>query len=191
MRMSTITVFCGSTPGTKPIYRESALALASAMTAQGIDLVYGGGNRGLMGMLADALKKSGRNVTGVLPKAMDIPQVRTKDVESQLVIVDDMHSRKEMMYRLGDGFIALPGGIGTLEELMEIYTWQELGYHRKPIGILNPGGYYDLLLAFLDHASCEGFLRKEYIDALLVDTDPLRLIGKMEAADISLPDKLS
>jgi uncharacterized protein (TIGR00730 family) len=161
------------------------------MAQHGIDLVYGGGTRGLMGVLADTLRQAGREVTGVLPRAMNKPSVRTHAAESALIITDGMHQRKDTMYRLGDGFVALPGGIGTLEELMEIYTWLQLGYHHKPIGLLNTNDYYGHLVDFLKHSEHEGFLGKECLDALCVDDDPERLLIKMEASGTNLPDKLA
>lgn len=185
-----LTVFCGSSMGSKPVYQEAARRLGQVMAERHIDLVYGGGNRGLMGVVADTLKGLGGTTIGVLPKAMDLPQVRTKQVESQLIITSGMHERKEKMFELGDGFLALPGGIGTVEEIMEIYTWLQLGYHHKPVALLDINGYWDALLSFLDHSKQEGFLSKECRNALLVCDDPGKLIGMMESQHISLPDKL-
>lgn len=191
-KIKSITVFCGSTMGSDPKYLEETQTFADEMAKRGLDLVYGGGNRGLMGRLADRLKSAGRHVTGILPKKMDIPSVRTKDVENDLIVTDGMHERKEKMYEKGDAFVALPGGIGTLEELMEIYTWQELGYHGKPVALLNSLHYYDLLLQFLRHSVQEGFLRKEYFDALIVEENPCLLLDRvMQETIVSLPDKLS
>lgn len=176
--------------GNSPIYRDMAVKLAKAMRETGLDLVYGGGNRGLMGIVADTLKSLGGTTIGVLPKAMDLPQVRTKQVESQLIITDGMHSRKEKMYELGDGFLALPGGIGTMEELLEAYTWRQLGYHQKPIALLDVNGYWQPLLALLWKSNAEGFLAKQVLDVLLVDNDPKRLIRRMQEQHVDLPDKL-
>lgn len=185
-----LTVFCASTLGKNRLYRDAAVTFAQVMIRRGIDLVYGGGNRGLMGVLADTVKTGGRNVTGILPQSMNTPNVRTKVVESQMIITDGMHKRKEEMYRLGDGFVALPGGIGTVEELMEIYTWLQLGYHHKPVGLLNTNDYYGHLIDFLKHSEREGFLQKECLSVLCIDDDPVRLIDKMEATGTDLPDKL-
>ncbi len=177
--------------GNSPIYRDMAVKLAKAMRETGLDLVYGGGNRGLMGIVADTLKSLGGTTIGVLPKAMDLPQVRTKQVESQLIITDGMHSRKEKMYELGDGFLALPGGIGTMEELLEAYTWQQLGYHHKPVALLDVAGYWKPLLAMLHESVETGFLAPACLQTLLVDSDPARLLGRMAKQHVALPDKLA
>ena len=177
--------------GTSPCYRKMAEALANAMYVAGLELVYGGGNRGLMGVVADTLKNLGGTTIGVLPKAMDLPQVRTKQVESQLIITDGMHSRKEKMYELGDGFLALPGGIGTMEELLEVFTWQQLGYHHKPVAILDVEGYWKPLRDMLQKSVETGFLDPRCMQTLLVDTDPARLIKRMKAQHVQLPDKLA
>lgn len=177
--------------GSSPIYRDMAVNLAKAMRKSGLDLVYGGGNRGLMGVVADTLKSLGGTTIGVLPQAMDLPQVRTKQVESQLIITDGMHSRKEKMYELGDGFLALPGGIGTMEELMEAYTWRQLGYHHKPVALLDVDGYWQPLLDMLHKSVETGFLDPRCQQTLLVDNDPSRLLDRMARQHVQLPDKLS
>ncbi|MDY6344697.1 MAG: TIGR00730 family Rossman fold protein [Sphaerochaetaceae bacterium] len=189
--MHRLTVFCGSTMGSSPIYRDMAVTLAEAMRKAGLDLVYGGGNRGLMGVVADTLKSLGGTTIGVLPQAMDLPQVRTKQVESQLIITDGMHSRKEKMYELGDGFLALPGGIGTMEELMEAYTWRQLGYHHKPVALLDVDGYWKPLLDMLHKSVEAGFLDPRCLQTLLVDDNPSRLLDRMASQHVQLPDKLS
>ncbi|MCI6673475.1 MAG: TIGR00730 family Rossman fold protein [Spirochaetaceae bacterium] len=189
--MHRLTVFCGSTMGSSPIYRGMAVTLAEAMRKAGLDLVYGGGNRGLMGVVADTLKSLGGTTIGVLPQAMDLPQVRTKQVESQLIITDGMHSRKEKMYELGDGFLALPGGIGTMEELMEAYTWRQLGYHHKPVALLDVDGYWKPLLDMLHKSVEAGFLDPRCLQTLLVDDNPSRLLDRMASQHVQLPDKLS
>lgn len=177
--------------GSSPIYRDMAVTLAEAMRKAGLDLVYGGGNRGLMGVVADTLKSLGGTTIGVLPRAMDLPQVRTKQVESQLIITDGMHSRKEKMYELGDGFLALPGGIGTMEELMEAYTWRQLGYHHKPVALLDVDGYWKPLLDMLHKSVEAGFLDPRCLQTLLVDDNPSRLLDRMASQHVQLPDKLS
>jgi len=189
-KIHALTVFCASSYGSDTSYRQAVTAFGSMMVRRGFDLIYGGGNRGLMGLLADTVRQGGRTVTGVLPQAMDKPSVRTKEVESRLIITDGMHKRKEMMYELGDAFIALPGGIGTVEEIMEIYTWLQLGYHHKPVGLLNTNGYYGQLIGFLSHSEHEGFLHPDCLAALCIDGDPDRLITKMEESGTELPDKL-
>ena len=160
------------------------------MVQNGISLVYGGGNRGLMGIIADTVSSNGGHVTGVLPEKMDLPSVRTKDVESKLIIVKDMHERKKTMYGLSDAFLALPGGIGTLEELMEIFTWKQLKYHDKPVGILNINGYYDTLLSFLDKMVTEGFLDKKIKESLSVIDKTEDVLERLSALQKELPDKL-
>lgn len=160
------------------------------MVQNGISLVYGGGNRGLMGIIADTVSSNSGHVTGVLPEKMDLPSVRTKDVESKLIIVKDMHERKKTMYGLSDAFLALPGGIGTLEELMEIFTWKQLKYHDKPVGILNINGYYDTLLSFLDKMVTEGFLDKKIKESLSVTDKTEDVLERLSALQKELPDKL-
>ncbi len=160
------------------------------MVENGISLVYGGGNRGLMGIIADTVSSNGGHVTGVLPEKMDLPSVRTKDVESKLIIVKDMHERKKTMYFLADAFLALPGGIGTLEELMEIFTWKQLKYHEKPVGLLNINGYYDTLLSFLDKMVEEGFLLKEVKESLAVIDNVEDVVPMLCRMQQEIPDKL-
>ena len=189
-KINTICVFTGSSLGNSEAYKNDALRLAKIFKDNGITLVYGGGNKGIMGVLAGELKRLGGRVIGVLPKAMDLPSVRTKDVESELIIVDDMHKRKEKMYELADAFIALPGGIGTLEELSEIFTWRQLGYHMKNVAILNTTGYYDSLLSFLKHTVDEGFMAREVLDELIVIKDLEDTIALMEKECTELPSKL-
>lgn len=187
----TIAVFCGSSEGTDPIYRRKAEELASCLYENRIDLVYGGGNRGLMGVVASTLHGLGGSVTGVLPEALNLPKVRTKPVEDTLYIVPDMHARKAKMYGLSDAFVALPGGIGTFEEILEVFTWLQLGYHRKPVALLNVNGFYDRFLEFLGQACEEGFIRKSHLDSLVTATDPCRLVEKIRSFSPSLEDKLS
>lgn len=189
-KINTVCVFTGSSYGNREAYREDALKLAQIFKDNDITLVYGGGNKGIMGVLAKELKHLGGHVIGVLPKAMDLPSVRTEDVESELIIVDDMHKRKEKMYSLADAFIALPGGIGTLEELSEIFTWRQLGYHKKNVAVLNTTGYYDSLLAFLKNTVDEGFMSKDVLDELIVIENIDDTIPLLERDAAELPDKL-
>ncbi len=177
--------------GSNPVYEESARALARAMREKQIDLVYGGGNRGLMGVVADTLKSLGGHTIGILPSAMDKPSVRTKAVESELIITDGMHARKEKMYEMGDGFLALSGGIGTMEELLEAYTWKQLGYHHKSVALLDTNGYWQPLLAMLRHSQKEGFLDSQVLESLIVDDDPNRILERMQIERATLPDKLA
>lgn len=153
-----ICVYCGSRPGHDDRYRQAAVDLGRLLAARDLGLVYGGGHVGLMGVIADAALAAGGEVIGVIPEQLRQQEV-AHDGLSELHVVTDMHERKALMANLADGFIALPGGLGTLEELSEMLTWQQLGIHTKPIGLLNAGGYYDALLAFLDRAVTDGYVR--------------------------------
>ena len=161
--MQRICVFCGSNAGHDPRYRAAAEDLGRRLAADGIELVYGGGNVGLMGAVADACLAAGGTVTGVIPEALMGKEVAGRHVDhrtlTRLEVVDSMHTRKARMAELADGFIALPGGFGTFEEFCEILTWGQLGFHVKPMGLLNLNGFYDPLLALFDRAVDEGFLR--------------------------------
>ena len=189
-KIKRICVFTGSTCGERPEYREDALKLAKILTDNSIALVYGGGNRGIMGILANEVKRLGGKVTGVLPKAMDLPSVRSADVETELIIVNNMHERKEKMYELADAFSALPGGIGTLEELSEIFTWRQLGYHKKNIAILNSTGYYDHLLEFLKKMVSEGFMNAKVLEELIVIENVNDTLALLKRSAKDLPSKL-
>jgi len=176
--MKRICVFCGSSPGVRASYAEAAVNLGHTLVETGLDLVYGGADVGLMGILARTVLDSGGRVTGVIPRMLVEKEVAFTRVED-LRVVQSMHERKALMAELADGFIALPGGIGTMEEFIEVLTWSHLGIHRKPCGLLNSGGYYDRLLGFLDHMAEEGFARPESREALLVDEDPAVLLMRM------------
>ena len=189
-KIKTVCVFTGSSYGNCDIYRKDAITLASIFKESGISLVYGGGNKGIMGVLAKELKRLGGHVIGVLPKAMDLPSVRSEDVESQLIIVDGMHERKERMYSLSDAFIAAPGGIGTIEELAEIYTWRQLGYHSKNIALYNAGGYWDPFIEMIGKGTEEGFITEEVRNVLIIESDPDRLLDRLEKEQAELPEKL-
>lgn len=189
-RIRTLCVFCGSSEGKGPLYREAATQLALAMAEKSISLVYGGGGRGLMGLMASSLYGKVSRVTGVIPEKLYAMVKKIPHDEDELLIVKDMHERKAMMYQLSDAFLALPGGVGTLEELMEAFTWLHLGYQRKPVGILNSQGYYDHLLAFLEHSVQEGFLKREFLNCLVVEEDPRLLIQRLESTPLELPGKL-
>jgi uncharacterized protein (TIGR00730 family) len=160
-----ICVYAGSNPGAGPAYGEAAADHAQALAGRGIGVVYGGAHVGLMGILADTALAAGGEVIGVMPQALIDREVGHEGLTEQH-IVGSMHERKAMMAELSDGFIALPGGAGTLEELIEVYTWSQLGMHGKPMGVLNVNGYYDGLAALLDHAVREGFLRPEHRAAM-------------------------
>lgn len=188
--IKSVAVFCGSSEGRSSIYAHGAQMLGKAMYEKHLSLVYGGGNRGLMGLVAESLHTLGGTVIGVLPEALNRADVRMRKVESQLIIVPGMHERKARMYELADAFIALPGGIGTFEEILEVYTWLQLGYHHKPVALLNLGGFYDNLLTFLNHTCNEGFLQQELLSALIVEHEVDTLLARLEHWDAKLPDKL-
>ncbi len=178
-RRSAVCVFCGSSPGARPAYRDAAEALGRALAAQGRTLVYGGGNVGLMGAGADAALAAGGRVISVIPRHLVEREVGHNGV-TELRVVDSMHERKQLMADLADAFVLLPGGLGSLEEFFEVWTWGQLGLHRKPYGLLNVAGYFDPLLAFLDHAVAERFVRSEHRDLVLVDDDPERLLARLD-----------
>jgi uncharacterized protein (TIGR00730 family) len=173
--MRRICVYAGSNPGAHPAYAEAADALARTLAGRGIGVVFGGGRVGLMGTLADGALAAGGEVVGVIPQDLMDREVGHTGL-SDLRVVGSMHERKALMAELSDGFVALPGGIGTLEELIEIYTWSQLGLHHKPMGVLNVRGYYDALAALLDHAVAEGFLRAAHREALHVADTPEALL---------------
>ena len=178
--MNRICVYCGSLPGNLPAYAESARAFGKLLAERSIGLVYGGGNIGLMGEVAKAALAAGGEVIGVIPEALMEKELGLREC-TQLRVVSSMHERKQMMADLSDGFVALPGGIGTYEELLETFTWQQLAFHDKPVGILNVAGFYDHLLAFLQHATNAQFLRSEHNDSLLVGTEGGELLERMKA----------
>lgn len=183
--MKRICVFCGANAGHNPIYRIAAEQLGRRLAEGGSELVYGGGNVGLMGVVADACLAAGGTVTGVIPEALVGKEVAGRVVDhralTRIEVVDSMHTRKARMAELSDGFIALPGGFGTFEEFCEILTWGQLGFHVKPIGLLNVNGFYDPLLAMFDKAVEEGFLRAENRAMALADTDIEKLLAAMTA----------
>ena len=175
--MTRLCVFCGSNPGVNPVFREAARALAAELVARRVGLVYGGGATGLMGALADAVLAGGGEVVGVIPRGLMTAELAHAGL-SHLHVVASMHERKALMARLADGFVALPGGLGTLEETLEVLTWAQLGIHRKPIGLVNVAGYWDDLLRLLGHAVREGFVRSEYAGLLLAEPSPARLLDQ-------------
>jgi uncharacterized protein (TIGR00730 family) len=179
-RVERICVFCGASPGARPEYAEATRELARLVIAEGIGVVYGGGGVGLMGALADEGIASGGELTGVIPRALVDREIAHRDV-MDMRVVGSMHERKALMAELSDAFVALPGGIGTLEELFEVYTWAQLGLHSKPCALLNVAGYYDGIADFLALAVSERFLREETRDLLLVDTDPAALIDRLRS----------
>lgn len=176
--MRRICVFCGSNAGARSEYAEAVRALAAVLVERKLGIVYGGGNVGLMGVLADAALGRGGEVIGVIPQKLVDKEVAHRGV-TELRIVETMHERKALMNDLSDAFIALPGGFGTLDEFFEVLTWSQLGFHGKPCALLNVAGYYDRMLAMLDHAVTERFLRPAHRELVIADTDPLRLLQRL------------
>ena len=177
--MRRICVYCGSNSGARPLYAEAARDLADVLVRHDLELVYGGSDRGVMGVIADAVLERGGNVHGVIPKMLCDKEIVHQGL-TKLHVVASMHARKTMMAALSDGFIAMPGGFGTLEEIIEIVTWGQLHFHDKPCGLLNVDGYFDKLLGFLDHARTEGFLRPQNREMLLCDSSAQGLVARFE-----------
>ena len=176
--MNRLCVFCGASAGARPEFKTQARRLGAVLADQGIGLVYGGGNVGLMGEIADAALARGGYVIGVMPRALVAKEVAHKGL-TDLRIVGSMHERKAMMAELSDGFLAMPGGFGTIEEFVEVLTWSQLGLHNKPCALLNVAGYFDPLLAFVEHAVREGFVRAEHARLVLAGTDPASLVREL------------
>lgn len=176
--LRTVCVFCGSYTGDRPEYRRAAVALGEELVARGAGLVYGGGCIGLMGVIADTVLAAGGRVTGVIPEHLMLPEVAHAGL-TELRVVGSMHERKQLMFDLSDAFIAMPGGLGTLEELLEITTWAQLRLHHKPIGVLDVLGYFDGLVALLDNAVAEGFLSPRNRGLLLQDHEPRSLLDRL------------
>lgn len=173
--MPRICVYCGSNSGSRPIYSDAARALAEVLVRNGYELVYGGADKGIMGVIANSMLRQGGKVYGVMPTALCDKEIAHPKL-TELHIVSSMHERKTMMAELSDGFIAMPGGFGTLEEIIEILTWGQLQFHDKPCGLLNVDGYFDHLIRYLDHAVGEGFLCAENRQMLLCDNTPAGLV---------------
>ena len=177
--MKSICVYCGSSPGASPAYAEAARKLAQEMVKNNIALVYGGGNVGLMGIIASEVMKLGGEATGVIPKAL-LDKELGHDGLTRLHIVKDMHERKAMMAELSDGFVAMPGGMGTLEELFEVLTWAQLGFHYKPISLYNVEGFYNNLIAFVDHLVSQRFVSSDQSGLMMHEADPVKLIERFQ-----------
>ena len=186
--LQRICVYCGSSPGNDELYTRAAQDLANVLVQNNIELVYGGAAKGTMGFLADAVLEHGGAVHGVIPKMLEEKEIAHTGL-TRLHVVASMHERKSMMAALSDGFIALPGGFGTLEELVEIVTWGQLRFHEKPCGLLNVNGYFDKLLGFLDHMQDEGFLKSANRAMLLADDSPAGLLGQFETYTAPATDK--
>lgn len=178
--MRSLCVFCGSSPGLRPEYLQACDTLAAELLARDLTLVYGGARKGLMGRIADRVMESGGRVIGVIPEALRDKEIAHDDL-TELHVVASMHERKALMAELADGFVALPGGFGTLEEIIEVLTWAQLGFHSKPCGLLNIEGYYEALLTFVGHAVKEGFLHQGHADMLLVADNAAGLLEQFSA----------
>ncbi|HPS59320.1 MAG TPA: TIGR00730 family Rossman fold protein [Spirochaetota bacterium] len=187
--MKNLCVFCGSSAGNNPVYRETALQLGRYMVSNSINLVYGGGDVGLMGILSSTVMENGGHVTGIIPELLHAMVPHRKI--SELIVVRDMHERKSLMYRMSDAFLCMPGGIGSLDELMESFTWLQLGYHNKPVCVLNVNGYYSGLLAQLKFMAAEGFLREEHLSSLLVSENIEGLMELLKSFRYKASSKIS
>lgn len=177
--MKRICVFCGASTGNNPAYQAAAVAMGKTLAENGIDLVYGGGNKGLMGMVADATIDNGGRAFGVIPKAL-VDKEEAHERLSEQFIVNTMHERKMMMATLSDGFVAMPGGFGTLEEFIEIITWAKLGFHQKPCALLNINNFYDGLLTYFDQLTEEGFVKPKMRELVLTAESPQSVLVAMQ-----------
>jgi uncharacterized protein (TIGR00730 family) len=189
MTRFSLCVYCGSRPGELAAYAEAARVVGHEIGRRGWQLVYGGGRAGLMGVVADAALETGATVVGVIPQSLMGRELGHRGL-TELHVVQTMHERKLMMAERSDAFLALPGGIGTFEELFEVWSWRQLGYHDKPLGLLNAAGYYDGLLRFLEHSKSHGFMSAAQTDLLEVGTEPLGLLGRLSesAGGATAPD---
>ena len=178
MAKLSICVYCGSRPGELAVYADAARRIGSFIGERGWQLVYGGGRAGLMGLVADAALAAGASVVGVIPESLMGRELGHPGL-TELHVVETMHQRKMLMAQRSDAFLALPGGIGTFEELFEVWSWRQLGYHDKPLGLLNVAGYYDALLAFLARSRDQGFMSDAQIDLLQVSDDPHALLARL------------
>lgn len=177
--MRSLCVYCGSSAGNDPAYAEAARGVGAELARRGIELIYGGAHVGLMGQVADAALADGGRVIGVIPQQLVRKELAHRQLTA-LHITSSMHARKAKMAELAEGFLALPGGVGTLEEIFEIWTWAQLGLHGKPVGLLNVGGYYDELVRFVDHATASGFIRPEQRGMLIVEPSISALLARFE-----------
>ncbi|HEV8550158.1 MAG TPA: TIGR00730 family Rossman fold protein [Polyangiaceae bacterium] len=179
-----VCVFCGSSSGRNPRYTHAARAFGRVLAARGTTLVYGGGHVGLMGILADSVLEGGGKVIGVIPERLAERELAHRHL-TELIVSSSMHERKAKMATLANAFVALPGGLGTLDELFEIWTWAQLGFHRKPIGLLNVDRFFGPLLELTEHMADEGFIRVEHLDLAIADDDGARLLDRLEALEAS------
>lgn len=186
--MRRLCVFCGSSAGVRPAYAAAAKAMGALLASRGIGLVYGGGNVGLMGIVADAALAAGGEVIGVIPQALADLEVAHAGL-TKLHVVDSMHTRKALMADLSDAFVAMPGGVGTFEEFFEVVTWSQLGLHHKVCGLLNVEGFYSPLVEFIDHAVSEGFIKPLHRGIIVVDSDPARLLDCLMTTQVPVAPK--
>ena len=190
-KINSVAVYCGSSLGKDKIFMDMAVALGKAIHQQGLNLVYGGGNIGLMGVIANTVLQLGGKVTGVLPHFLNKKEIGNLDIQ-ELILVNSMHERKQKISEISDAFIAMPGGFGTLEELSEMLTWAQLGLAKKPIGLFNVNGFYDLLLGHFDKMVSAGFLKVENRNMLIDDDDPEKLLAKLyEFTTVDIPKWLN
>lgn len=187
--MKKICVFCGSSSGNNNLYMQYAETLGKLLVENSIDLVYGGGDLGLMGIISRTVIENGGHVTGIIPRLLH-EKVPHSEL-SELRIVENMHERKALMYTLSDGFICLPGGIGSIEEVLEAFTWLQLGYHKKPVSLINAGGYYNHLIKQLEMMVNEGFMKKVHFDSLIIKDNCNGIIEEMKSLTINTEDKWS
>ncbi len=186
--MKRVCVYCGSGVGGRPEYADAARALGRVLVERGLELVFGGGRIGMMGVVARTVLEQGGEVTGVIPRALHEMDLALGEV-ADMRIVADMHERKALMAELADAFVALPGGYGTMEELFEVLTWAQLGFHGKPVGLLNVARYFDELIRFVDHATLQGFIDPVHRGLLLVDQDPDELLARLTSYKAPRIDK--
>jgi uncharacterized protein (TIGR00730 family) len=178
--MRALCVFCGSNPGNEPAHVAIAREVGSLLARRGVELVYGGGRNGIMGAIADAVLAGGGKVTGIIPQKLVERELAHARL-TELVSVDTMHERKAQMADLSDAFLVLPGGLGTMEELFEVWSWAQLGFHRKPIGVLDTHGYFRPLRELMEHATTSGFMRRPDLELVTFDEDPERLLDALDA----------
>ncbi|MBY0358711.1 MAG: TIGR00730 family Rossman fold protein [Candidatus Obscuribacterales bacterium] len=186
--MRRVCVFCGAFNGSKPEFQTTARRLGQTIAEMGLELVYGAGRVGLMGVVADGALASGGRVIGVIPESLVAKELAHNGL-SELHIVKTMHERKALMEKFSDGFLVLPGGYGTLDEFCEILTWSQLGFHRKPCAILNINGYFDQLINFFDEAVKSGFVSKQHRDMIIISSDPAEVLNKMQSYKHEAQDK--
>lgn len=178
--MKSLSIFCGSSSGTNGLYKHAAEQSGKLLAEQHITVIYGGGSFGLMGIAANAAMQNGGKVVGIIPTLLVEKEAAKRDI-TELIIVNSMQERKQKLMELSDGFLILPGGFGTMDELFEVMAFVNLGLHKKPCGILNTNGFYDHLIAFIDHAAKEGFVRQHVRDGIVHDADPAALLQKMRS----------